>query len=111
MENFHLPLPGEVYIHFKGGVYRVLHLAKHTETEEILVVYKLISPGDKGIWARPLVSWGSLAVTEAGEKVPRFTKINKGAFNPMLLVDVPQFPKIDTRSKFQKLIDLIRGKE
>ncbi len=28
-----------LYRHFKGNIYRVLGLAKHTETNEILVIY------------------------------------------------------------------------
>lgn len=32
---------GGVYRHFKGNIYRVLGLAKHTETGEILVIYNL----------------------------------------------------------------------
>lgn len=31
---------GGVYRHFKGNIYRVLSLAKHTETNETLVVYE-----------------------------------------------------------------------
>ena len=30
---------GGVYRHFKGNIYRVLGLAKHTETNETLVIY------------------------------------------------------------------------
>lgn len=31
---------GGVYRHFKGNIYRVLGLAKHTETNETLVIYR-----------------------------------------------------------------------
>ena len=40
------------YRHFKGNEYEVIGLAKHTETEEELVIYKAIH-GNKGLWARP----------------------------------------------------------
>ena len=43
----------EKYKHYKGNEYLVLHLAKHTETEEDLVVYKALY-GEYGIWVRPL---------------------------------------------------------
>ena len=36
-----LDMTGNYYRHFKGNVYRVLHLAKHSETLEEMVVYLL----------------------------------------------------------------------
>ena len=41
------------YQHFKGNYYQVLHIARHSETEEYMVVYH---PQDKpeDIWLRPL---------------------------------------------------------
>ena len=35
-----LPRRGQRFRHFKGGIYQVVSLAKHTESNEILVVYK-----------------------------------------------------------------------
>ena len=43
---------GKKYRHFKGNEYLVLHLAKHSETMETLVVYQALY-GDYGIWVRP----------------------------------------------------------
>ena len=44
---------GGKYRHFKGNTYRVLHIAKDSETLEKLVVYQgLYEEG--GIWVRPL---------------------------------------------------------
>lgn len=43
--------PG-VYRHFKGNEYRVLHIATHTETEELMVVYQAIY-GDGKVYVRP----------------------------------------------------------
>ena len=40
------------YRHFKGNLYRVLHIAKHTETLEDMVVYQAMY-GDRDIWVRP----------------------------------------------------------
>jgi hypothetical protein len=41
------------YQHFKGNYYQVLHLAKHSETEELMVVYQP-EYGERAIWVRPL---------------------------------------------------------
>ncbi len=39
--------------HFKGKEYLVLHVAKHSETLEDMVVYQALY-GEFGIWVRPL---------------------------------------------------------
>lgn len=44
---------GKKYRHFKGNEYLVLHLAKHSETLEEMVVYQALY-GERGIWVRPL---------------------------------------------------------
>lgn len=64
-----LPEPG-LYRHFKGGEYEVLEVARHSETEELLVVY--CSRDDPTtIWVRPLEMFTEL-VEHAGAKEPRF---------------------------------------
>ncbi len=42
-----------LYQHYKGPQYRVLGVAKHSETEEELVVYQALY-GAFGLWVRPL---------------------------------------------------------
>lgn len=39
--------------HYKGGLYRVLGEARHSETEEWLVVYEQLWPKARGFWVRP----------------------------------------------------------
>ena len=46
------PVPG-IYRHYKGSLYEVLGTAQHSETEEVLVVYRALY-GDYGLWVRPL---------------------------------------------------------
>lgn len=43
--------PG-IYQHFKGNYYKVLYVAKHSETLEEMVVYQALY-GEHGIWVRP----------------------------------------------------------
>ncbi len=40
------------YQHYQGGYYRVIGVAKHSETKEELVVYKSLADGQ--IWVRPI---------------------------------------------------------
>lgn len=69
--------PG-VYRHFKGGRYRVLMLARHSETEEQMVVYQALY-GEQGVWVRPL-SMFLEPVERDGRPVPRFQlEIPEGA--------------------------------
>ena len=41
------------YRHFKGNLYWVLGVARHSETDEPLVVYRALY-GEGDLWARPL---------------------------------------------------------
>ena len=41
-----------VYRHYKGNFYEVIGEARHSETEEVLVVYRALY-GDYGLWVRP----------------------------------------------------------
>lgn len=59
-----------IYQHFKGAHYEVLELARHSETEEWLVIYRPLY-GERGIWARPL-SMFTESVERDGEVKPRF---------------------------------------
>ena len=47
--------PG-LYRHFKGNLYRLLYVAKHSETMEDMVVYQALY-GEMGIWVRPAAMW------------------------------------------------------
>lgn len=37
--------------HYKGGLYRYIGVARHSETEESLVVYEHLWPHARGLWA------------------------------------------------------------
>lgn len=64
--------PGK-YRHFKGMEYEVLYLARHSETEEEMVVYRALY-GDGGVWVRPASMWLE-TVERDGKTYQRFTKI------------------------------------
>ncbi|MGP5203428.1 DUF1653 domain-containing protein [Psychrobacter aquimaris] len=66
-------IPQGIYRHYKGNLYQVLHTAQHSETEEMLVVYRCLY-GEYGVWVRPL-SMFSETVEVEGKQVPRFELI------------------------------------
>lgn len=49
----HNPRPQEMYRHFKGNLYQIRCLAKHSETRELMVVYQAMY-GTFEIFVRPL---------------------------------------------------------
>ena len=66
--------PGR-YRHFKGKEYEVLGVARHSETEEELVVYRALY-GDFGLWVRPVIMWNE-TVERDGKTFHRFTYIGE----------------------------------
>ena len=60
---------GKIYKHYKGNLYKVIALAKHSETAEDMVVYQNIEKGD--IWVRPKSMWSEIV----GDKIARFTLV------------------------------------
>ncbi len=61
------------YRHYKGQEYRVLGCARHSETEEELVIYRALY-GDRGLWVRPRAMFTEM-VQVNGQAVPRFELI------------------------------------
>jgi hypothetical protein len=61
--------PGR-YRHYKGNDYEVLGVAKHSETEEEVVVYRALY-GEGGLWVRPLAMFLETMLIE-GRPRPRF---------------------------------------
>lgn len=59
------------YRHFKGGEYEVIGFAKHSETQEEMVVYRALY-GAGEIWVRPASMWNE-SVEKDGEIFSRFT--------------------------------------
>lgn len=70
-------IPGQIYKHYKGDTYKILTLAKHTETEEDLVVYEritdIVHTGWR-VWARPASMFDEV-ITTVDYTGPRFIYI------------------------------------
>lgn len=66
--------PGR-YRHFKGNEYEVIGLARHSETQEEMVVYRALY-GDFGLWVRPAQMWND-TVERDGKTFRRFTYIGE----------------------------------
>lgn len=64
--------PGR-YRHYKGNDYEVLGVARHSENDELLVVYRPLY-GEMGLWVRPLAMF-SEQVEVNGTLQPRFRRI------------------------------------
>lgn len=69
------PLQSGYYQHYKGAYYQVIDCARHSETEQWLVIYRALY-GDFGLWARPLDMFTE-NVEIAGELLPRFLFISQ----------------------------------
>jgi len=60
------------YRHYKGGEYKVIGLAKHSETLNNLVVYEALYDNELGkLWVRPLGMFEETVVVN-GNTVARF---------------------------------------
>ncbi len=69
-----LPEAG-LYRHYKGGLYTLICVGRHSETEEWLVTYRSELPGTAqgSYWVRPLAMW-----SEPVGGVPRFRALLPG---------------------------------
>ena len=66
-------IPPGRYRHFKGREYEVIGIARHSETEESMVVYRALY-GDGGLWVRPADMWNE-TVERNGVTCKRFERI------------------------------------
>lgn len=66
-------IPPGRYRHYKGSDYIVIGVARHSETDEELVVYRP-DYGERGLWVRPK-SMFLETVEIDGREIPRFQYI------------------------------------
>jgi len=64
-----------IYEHYKGRLYLVHEVARHSESLEPYVIYRQLY-GEYGLWVRPLTMFQEDVMFE-GKKVPRFKFIRK----------------------------------
>jgi len=81
-----MALKSGVYRHYKGKFYQVFEVATHSESGELLVVYRCLY-GDYSWWVRPL-SMFTETVEIAGEQIARFQWLK-----PFVVVDFPEIPQ------------------
>jgi cupin 2 domain-containing protein len=88
----HEIIPGH-YRHYKGNKYAVVGMARHSETQEELVVYRQ-EYGDHGLWVRPKRMFAE-TLDVAGRETPRFEYLGPRKENGLaqtnnLFHDIPQ---------------------
>jgi hypothetical protein len=71
--------PGR-YRHYKGNEYQVIGIAKHSEDESELVVYRPLY-GEGNLWVRPLSMFVETVEVE-GKILPRFAYLGEGLVAP-----------------------------
>ncbi len=64
-----------LYKHYKGNIYEVIGVAKHSETLEEMVVYKATYQAEgQNLWVRPLKLFLETIIVN-GQSIKRFEKI------------------------------------
>jgi hypothetical protein len=66
-----VPQPGQVFRHYKGGLYSIVTAAIKEDTHEVLIVYRSNAKGTP--WARTLANFTEI-VERDGVSVQRFTR-------------------------------------
>lgn len=67
-----MPVQPGRYRHYKGNYYEVIGTARHSETEEPMVVYRPLY-GEGGLWVRPEAMFLETVEVD-GKRVPRFSR-------------------------------------
>ena len=61
-----------IYRHYKGNLYELTGIARHSETEELFAVYKALYQQDgENLWIRPLSMFSEMVLVN-GIQEPRF---------------------------------------
>lgn len=97
-----------LYQHYKGPYYRVMEVAKHSETEEALVIYRALY-GEKGVWARPLSMFAEM-IEHHGVRKPRFAYLDpQTEVLELAILDVKTGQEREFESVFAQAKSIISG--
>jgi hypothetical protein len=66
-------LPPGRYRHYKGNDYEVIAIVRHSETMEVLVLYRALY-GERGLWVRPYAMFTEDVLVD-GRQVRRFARV------------------------------------
>ena len=78
-----------VYRHFKGNLYQLLDVARHSETGEKMVIYRALY-GERGRWVRPAAMWDEV-IERDGRQYQRFTYVADDEATARKLLDANGF--------------------
>lgn len=78
-----------VYRHFKGNLYQLLDVARHSETGEKMVIYRALY-GERGLWVRPAAMWDEV-IERDGRQYRRFTYVADDEVTARKLLDANGF--------------------
>ena len=69
------PTPPGLYRHYKGGLYEVIDMVRHSETLEPMTLYRALY-GARGLWVRPAAMFAE-SVEIDGQRQLRFTRLGE----------------------------------
>ena len=84
-------LVGREFVHFKGNRYRLVAIAKHSETLEPIVVYRALY-GEGGVWVRPFAMFFE-DVDRDGYSGPRFRLAEDDSSSTRSFMTTSQVPE------------------
>ncbi|MET1114122.1 MAG: DUF1653 domain-containing protein [Comamonas sp.] len=67
------PTPPGLYRHYKGGLYEVIDMVRHSETLEPMTLYRALY-GARGLWVRPAAMFAQEVVID-GQRQLRFARL------------------------------------
>ena len=55
--------PHSIWRHYKGNLYELIGVGRHSETLEEMIVYRALY-GEGGLWVRPAAMWNEIVEKE-----------------------------------------------